>query len=88
VTVAGCSASRPLIRDIYLLDLKYTNSSTAEGFNLRVGYFGLCLKRFGDSTWTCNPHGGELGIPGLEDPLDIVGTAQRFKDQVVFPGLL
>ncbi len=88
ILLAGCSADRPGPRDLYLLAITYKNSSTTQGFSIRVGYFGICAQMSAAKDWTCGPDGHKLGITEDMDPWDIIATSQKFKDGVMFPGLL
>jgi hypothetical protein len=85
--LAGCSADRAVIRDIYLLAISYRNSSAPEGFNLRVGYFGICAQKLNEGGWTCGREERELGITQNMDPVTIIEIAQKFKDDIAFSGL-
>jgi hypothetical protein len=59
-----------------------------QDFKIRVGYFGICAQISADDGWTCGRYGHDLGITGDMDPVGVVETAQKFKDGVIFPGLL
>ena len=58
---------------------------------VRAGYFGLCANHGPGSTWTCasDPFGirSILGADVM-DPMNAIGVAAHFKNDVVFPGLL
>ena len=64
----------------------YKGSSNLE---VRIGYFGMCVRRSG-IFWLCSADSNGLReeIGPENDPLDLIGTAAHFKDDVVFSGLL
>lgn len=62
---------------------------------VRAGYFGVCVNKGRDGRWShawaCASSGFELqsALRGIEtDPVNAIDIAARFKDNVVFPGLL
>ena len=67
-----------------LSDLK--GSSQLE---VRTGYFGMCVNQHG-VLWVCSNDADALAQqigPG-NDPLDLIGTASQFKNNVLFSGVL
>lgn len=56
---------------------------------VRVGYFGMCVRQRG-IVWLCNSDANGLAqqIGPENDPLDLIGAAAKFKDGVIFSGLL
>jgi hypothetical protein len=67
-----------------LSDLK--GSSELE---VRAGYFGMCVRQRG-IVWLCSSdHRGLAEQIGPEnDPLNLIGAAAKFKDDVLFSGIL
>lgn len=61
----------------------------ASNLEVRAGYFGLCVRTSG-SGWICGSDPSSLAhrMGAGSDPLDLIGAAARFKDDVVFSGLL
>ncbi|KAF1847935.1 uncharacterized protein K460DRAFT_333458 [Cucurbitaria berberidis CBS 394.84] len=70
-------------------------SQTLNGFKgssqleVRVGYFGMCVRQRG-IVWLCSSDADGLAqqIGPENDPLNLIGTASKFKDDVLFSGLL
>ena len=57
---------------------------------IKVGYFGLCARRIGLETWTCSSSHVALGEalgPNVPDALNLLGMADHFRTEVIFPGL-
>ena len=56
---------------------------------VRVGYFGMCVRQRG-ILWLCSSDSNGLAqqIGPENDPLDLIGAASSFKDDVLFSGLL
>jgi hypothetical protein len=56
---------------------------------VRAGYFGMCVRQRG-VVWLCSSdHNGLAQQIGSEnDPLNLIGAAAKFKDEVLFSGLL
>lgn len=56
---------------------------------VRTGYFGMCVRQRG-IVWLCSSDANGLAqqFGPDNDPLDLIGTAARFKDDVIFSGLL
>ena len=75
--------------------VQQTLSDTLKNFRnnteleVRIGYFGLCVRQRG-IIWLCSSdYGGLTQQIGAEnDPLDLIGLAAKFKDDVIFSGLL
>ena len=66
--------------------------STLKGparLEVRVGYFGICVRNHG-ILWVCSSDvDGLIQQVGSEnDPLDLIGGASKFRDDVLFSGLL
>ena len=61
----------------------------ASELEVRVGYFGICLRSHG-VLWLCSYDADALlqQIGPEHDPLDLVGAASAFKDEVMFSGIL
>jgi hypothetical protein len=57
--------------------------------DVRAGYFGMCVRQRG-VVWLCSSDAVGLAVQiGQEnDPLDLIGAAAKFKDDVIFSGLL
>ena len=57
---------------------------------IKVGFFGLCAHRIGLKEWTCrssrSPLVEALG-PNVPDALNLLGVAEHFRTEVIFPGL-
>lgn len=70
-------------------------SDTLSGFKgsaqleVRVGYFGMCVRQRG-VLWLCssNTNGLAEQIGSQNDPLNLIGTAAKFKEDVLFSGIL
>ncbi|KAH7396133.1 Ca2+ regulator and membrane fusion protein Fig1-domain-containing protein [Pyrenochaeta sp. MPI-SDFR-AT-0127] len=70
-------------------------SETLNGFKgsahleVRIGYFGMCVRQRG-IVWLCSSDTEGLAqqIGSENDPLDLIGTASKFKSDVLFSGLL
>ena len=64
----------------------YKDSSQLE---VRAGYFGLCIRQNG-VIWLCSsdPNALVQQIGPENDPLNLIGAASKFKDDVLFSGLL
>lgn len=56
---------------------------------VRAGYFGMCVRQSG-VVWLCSSdYDGLARQIGYEnDPLNLIGAAAKFKDDVLFSGLL
>ncbi|CAO2647263.1 Nn.00g081850.m01.CDS01 [Neocucurbitaria sp. VM-36] len=56
---------------------------------VRAGYFGMCVRQRG-IIWLCSSDASGLAeqIGPENDPLNLIGTASKFKGDVIFSGLL
>jgi hypothetical protein len=56
---------------------------------VRAGYFGLCVRQRG-ILWLCSSDSSGLAetIGPENDPLDLIGAASSFRDDVLFSGLI
>lgn len=57
---------------------------------IRVGFFGLCARRIGQEIWTCSSSRSSLAEalgPSVADDLNLLGIAEHFRSEVIFPGL-
>lgn len=57
---------------------------------IRVGFFGLCARRVGQEIWTCGSSRSSLVqalSPSVPDDLNLLGIAEHFRTEVIFPGL-
>lgn len=61
----------------------------AAQLEVRAGYFGLCIRQRG-IVWLCSSNADGLTeqIGPENDPLNLIGAASKFKDDVLFSGLL
>lgn len=61
----------------------------ASQLEVRAGYFGLCIRQRG-IVWLCSSDSNGLiqQIGSENDPLNLIGAASKFKDDVLFSGLL
>ncbi|KAH8805284.1 Ca2+ regulator and membrane fusion protein Fig1-domain-containing protein [Xylogone sp. PMI_703] len=61
----------------------------AASLEIRVGYLGLCMSQEAGE-WVCSSSAHSLArlLKPEDDPLNLVWTAGKFKDQIVFDGLL
>jgi hypothetical protein len=55
---------------------------------VRAGYFGMCVRQRG-IVWLCSSDHRGLAeqIGSANDPLNLIGAASKFKDDVLFSGL-
>lgn len=65
------------------------SAKAAAQLEIRVGYFGNCL-RSRDQSWICSSQEGSLtqGLVHGSDPLDLLRIATRIQDGVLFSGLM
>lgn len=65
---------------------EYKGSARLE---VRTGYFGMCVRQRG-IVWLCSSDADGLAqqIGPENDPLNLIGTASKFKNDVLFSGLL
>ncbi|KAH4080810.1 hypothetical protein HBI38_228650 [Parastagonospora nodorum] len=56
---------------------------------VRVGYFGMCVRQQ-SILWLCTSDASLLTqeIGAMNDPLDLIGAASSFKDDVLFSGVM
>jgi hypothetical protein len=56
---------------------------------VRTGYFGICVRQRG-VVWICSSDANGLAqqIGPENDPLDLIGAGAKFKDNVLFSGVL
>lgn len=57
---------------------------------IRAGYFGLCARRVDLEAWTCSSSRAaliEAMGPSVPDDLNLLGIAEHFRTEVIFPGL-
>ena len=56
---------------------------------VRIGYFGMCVRQRG-ILWLCSSDSNGLAqqIGSENDPLNLIGAASSFKDDVLFSGLI
>ncbi|KAJ4409932.1 hypothetical protein N0V91_002408 [Didymella pomorum] len=61
----------------------------ASSLEVRTGFFGMCVRQKG-VVWLCSAdtNGLREQIGAENDPLDLIGTAAHFKNDVLFSGLL
>ena len=65
-----------------------TAAARSVDLEVRVGYFGVCVNHH-LSGWICRSSAAEfIGRNRPADPLDAIGAAALFKDEVLFPGML
>ncbi|KAK0512772.1 hypothetical protein JMJ35_004789 [Cladonia borealis] len=64
----------------------FVNGTSLE---VRTGYFGLCVSHAG-GIWLCNSNSSELArqFRPFQDPLNLIWASQKFKDGIVFSGLI
>ena len=86
--------------NIYVLGLEYaisTNTTSPETGNqsgslsVRTGYFGICARSSEVEQWVCTSSGRSLEsifVDSDADPLGVINIGDRFKDEVIFPGLM
>lgn len=86
--------------NIFILGLEYatsTNGTNPEtvtqsgSLSVRIGYFGLCARSSEVEQWVCTSGGRSLEsifAGSNTDPLGIIHIGDRFKEDVIFPGLL
>lgn len=76
-------------------DIGRNLSDTLNGYKgnsqleVRTGYFGLCIRQRG-IVWLCSSDSNALAqqIGAENDPLNLIGAASKFRDDVLFSGLL
>lgn len=62
------------------------NGSSLE---VRAGYFGLCV-RYAGGIWVCSSDSAGLArqFQPYQDPLNLIWTQARFREGIVFSGLM
>ena len=72
-------------------DLMKTFAALVNGssFEVRAGYFGLCA-RDGSEPWICSSHSTSLAglFQPYQDPLNLIWIQARFREGIVFSGLM
>ena len=65
---------------------RIVNGSTLE---VRTSYFGVCASYAG-GIWVCSSNSSGLArqLQAYQDPLDLIGASQTFKEGILFSGLL
>jgi hypothetical protein len=63
---------------------KLANITSQANLEVRVSYFGVCVREAGKS-WSCssNPSVIASGIDSRADPLNLIWIAGRFRSQIV-----
>ena len=71
--------------------LTNTFAALVNGSSLKVraGYFGLCLKYAG-GIWVCSSDSAGLArqFQPYQDPLNLIWTQARFREEIIFCGLM
>ncbi|KAH8595313.1 Ca2+ regulator and membrane fusion protein Fig1-domain-containing protein [Bisporella sp. PMI_857] len=101
IVLAGCTSTS--LSNVYLLSLSYIDNAQRpdpDPIQVRVGYMGLCISQ-NAGNWVCSNSGAALArlfkiaqergneesfIGG--DPLNLIWMAGKFKDEIVFNGLI
>lgn len=72
-------------------DLVTTFAALVNGSSLevRAGYFGLCV-RYEGGIWVCSSDSAGLArqFQPYQDPLNLIWTQARFREGIVFSGLM
>ena len=72
-------------------DLATTFTTLVNGSSLevRAGYFGLCV-RYENGIWLCSSDSAGLAreFQPYQDPLNLIWVQARFKEGIVFSGLM
>ena len=72
-------------------DLAKTFTTLVNGSSLevRAGYFGLCV-RYQSGVWLCSSDSAGLAreFQAYQDPLNLIWVQARFKEGIVFSGLM
>ncbi|KAL9118147.1 MAG: hypothetical protein Q9187_005310 [Circinaria calcarea] len=66
---------------------KLVNGTSLE---VRTGYFGICTRVHTGDIWVCNKNAAGLArqFTASQDPLNLIWTSAKFKDGIVFSGLI
>ncbi|PMD58071.1 uncharacterized protein K444DRAFT_664787 [Hyaloscypha bicolor E] len=95
VILAGCSS--PSLKDIYLLSLIYTktsspnpvvaNASETTLVEVRASYFNLCIREVSDE-WLCSSSVSALArqLSSIDDPEDLFGLGAKFMKRDISCG--
>ena len=71
------------------LTATFNNLVNGTLLEVRTGYFGLCVTHAG-GIWMCSSDSVGLArqFQLFEDPLNLISASQKFKDGIVFSGLM
>ncbi|KAF2635028.1 hypothetical protein P280DRAFT_437750 [Massarina eburnea CBS 473.64] len=92
IYILGLSYTNSTLSDLSPIEKNLSNVLNdlkgAAQLEVRTGYFGMCVRQHG-ILWFCssNAHGLAQQIGPENDPLNLIATASRFKDDVLFSGL-
>lgn len=73
------------------LTVQFYEAAQQAKVEVRVGYFGLCARLINTGDWACTGGSGSLIVgfgPDATDAMDIMNLAERFKSEVILPGLM
>lgn len=84
------------LRNVYVLSVSTHGRDTARQANttiseVRIGYFGICAYQSDRDGWTCNAKQSsffENAGSSDTDTLGVLAIAERFRADVIFPGLM
>jgi hypothetical protein len=67
----------------------FNNYKGSSQLEVRIGYFGMCVREHG-IVWLCSSDTNGLAeqVGPENDPLNLIGVAAKFKDDVIFSGVL
>jgi hypothetical protein len=67
----------------------FNNYKGGSQLEVRIGYFGMCVRQRG-IVWLCSADANGLAeqVGPQNDPLNLIGVAVKFKDDVIFSGVL
>jgi hypothetical protein len=67
----------------------FNNYKGSSQLEVRIGYFGMCVREHG-IVWLCSSDANGLAeqVGPENDPLNLIGVAAKFKDDVIFSGVL
>lgn len=71
------------------LTTTFANLVNGSSLEVRTGYFSLCV-RYASSIWVCDRSAAGLArqFQPYQDPLNLIWASQKFKDGIVFSGLM
>jgi hypothetical protein len=71
------------------LTATFNNLVNGTSLEVRTGYFGLCVSYAG-GIWICSSDSAGLSrqFQPYQDPLNLIWASQKFKDSIVFSGLM